>query len=191
MTELSKEIIRIDSFYSDCFLKKYKPNWSFVDFSSINLKFQKLEYVFSILNEDEILRAYKFRFGEDSVWNFWDTVSDKIDIHTQQTRPNRDYMISHAGGLIPDVLGVNYDGAIRQNYKIMVPKEGIIAAFRFRHETGKMLDVNCFTRFAAPLKIENNFVMSMGTDEYGRFRISRSLRSNFDPSYGVRLIEYF
>ena len=77
----------------------------------------------------------------------WDSYPEVIK--EQQERPNGDYAICHVGEDELDMLDKSYDDGISENIKFMVPKEGIISAFRYRTETGKMYDVKGLTRFAA------------------------------------------
>lgn len=175
---------RIEKFYKKFFNRT-------IDWSKISVPFKKegmnrLEVIFSDITEDEIFNAYAKQFGKDSVWKYCESITKIIQI--QQERSEGDYAICHAGGDEPDMLGLSYDDGMEKGIKFMIPKEGLISAFRYRTETNKMYDVKGLTRFAA--LDSYGYAMYMFRDYDGQFRIGFDYRDDRDSDCGLRQIDF-
>ena len=181
-----KEKRNIEKFYKKFFNRKV--NWSKVVLPAKNAKTKRLEYVFKDISAEEALKAYAKKFGKNSVWKAWKNI-DKA-IKKQQVRPNSDYVICHVGGDEPDMLGKSYKG-INKKIKIMIPVEGIIAAFRHRIRTGRMYDVKGMTYFAALDSDDSSsmaIIMCKGGDDQLRIGcINRGFRHSV---YGFRQVSF-
>ena len=140
-----KEQEKISIFYQKLF--KRKVDWSKVELPIMRYPYRKIEYIFSDITEDDMLEVYKEVFGEESVHTEFGGITKNI--HTQQLRPSKDYVVAHWGGLNPNLLCVQYSEIISHGIKAMIPKEGIIAAFRQRFETGECYDITHATQFAS------------------------------------------
>ena len=147
---------------------------------------KRLEVIFSDITEDDAFNAYAKQFGKDKVWKYYDSITSSIK--EQQARPEDDYAVCHVGGDEADMLGKSYDDGINAGIKFMIPKEGIISAFRYRTETGKMYDVKGLTRFAA-LDSDGD-AMRMRRDVDGQFGISGGYRGLRDSDYGLRQVSF-
>jgi hypothetical protein len=180
----TEEKRRIEKFYKKFFNRT-------IDWSKIILPIKKdgvnrLEVIFSDITEDEIFKAYAKQFGKDSVWKYCESITKIIQI--QQERPEGNYAICHVGGDEPDMLNKSYNDGINKGIKFMVPKEGLIAAFRYRTETNKMYDVKGLTRFAA-LDSGGN-AMLMYRDSYGQFCFGNVSRDCRYSDRGLRQVSF-
>ena len=175
---------RIERFYKKFFNRS-------IDWSKVSVPIKKegmncLEVIFSDITEDDAFNAYAKEFGKDKVWKYYDSITKSIKL--QQERPEGDYAISHIGGDEPDMLSKNYDDGINDGIKLMIPKEGIISAFRYRVETRKMYDVKGLTRFAA-LDHHGN-VIHMYRDYEDLFHIGYDFRDYRDSDDGLRQVDF-
>ncbi len=181
----TEEKRRIEKFYKKFFNR-------IIDWSKIAVPFKKegmnrLEVIFSDITEDDAFNAYAKQFGKDAVYKTYDSITKAIK--EQQKRPEGNYSITHVGGGEPDMLGKSYDDGINAGIKFMVPKEGIIAAFRYRSETGKMYDVKGLTRFAALDSDDYAMYMDRNVGN-GQFFISYDDRDSRDASSGLRRVDF-
>lgn len=175
---------RIEKFYKKFFNRTIY--WTKFSLSMKNEKMNHLDFSFSDITEDQYFEAYAQKFGKDAIWKYYNSITEAIK--EQQTRPTGDYPYCHVGGDEPDLLNKSYDDGISENIKFMIPKEGIISAFRYRVETGKMYDIKGFTRFATLDSYGN--AMGMGRDRCGRFHIGRGSRDRPDPDRGLRQVDF-
>ncbi len=160
---------RIEKFYE--ILLGRRINWKEFSLPPKNDKMRRLEVIFWDVSEDEIFTAYARKFGKDSVWKHYSNGIAK-SICKQQKRSEGNYAFSHVGGSNPDMLDKSYNDGINAGIKFMVPKEGIIAALRYRIETSKMYDVNGLTRFAALTDNGCAMCMCMYRSTEGKFCVS-------------------
>lgn len=168
---------KIERFYKSIF--NHTINWSLVKLPAKDEEFDYLEYVLVKLTEDDIFNAYAKKFGKDSVWKYYDNIRKAIK--EQQSRPDVNYAFYHRGGVEPDTehLNKSYDDFYQDGNIYMVPKEGLLSAFRYRFETGNMWDVKGLTRFHA-------------LDSDGRaLRMRRSNDSKFRVGYDYRGYRYY
>ncbi len=149
---------------------------------------QHFEFVPAAITEDELFAIYEKLFGKDNVYKAYKSISKAIK--TQQSRPVGDYCVLHRGGQEPDAehLNKSYDDFSGDGKKYMTPKEGIIAALRFRVETGNMYDVKGVTRFHA-LDADGD-AMFMYRYGDGRFYISGSNRDYRFSGCGPREVSF-
>ena len=175
---------RIEVFYKKFFNRTI--DWSKFSVPVKKEGMNRLEVIFSDITEDDIFNAYANKFGEDKVWKYYDSITNSIK--GQQARPAVNYAFSHVGGYELDLLEKSYDDGISENVRFMVPKEGIIATFRHRVETGKMYDVKGLTRFAA--LDSSGYAMRMYRSSNGQFYISRDSCVYRDPDYGLRQVDF-
>ena len=147
-----------------------------------------LEYIPASLSEDQLFALYAKQFGKDKVWKYYDSITKAIK--EQQARPAGDYSMLHRGGDEPDTehLNKSYNDFSQDGKKYMVVKEGLIAAMRYRFETGKMYDVKGVTRFHA-LDSDGD-VMCMSRFDDGQFSMDRSYRGNRLADYGPREVSF-
>lgn len=139
------------------FMKEYF-NYD-VDWSTFNLsidafnEFPHIECIPASLTPDDVFNAYARKFGKDKTYCYYHDQNKTIaeSIKTQQDRPNRDRCILHRGGQEPDAIYLNksYVDFHTDGKTYMIPIEGLMAAFRYRVETGKMMDEKGLTRFHA------------------------------------------
>lgn len=188
----TEEKKKISLFYKTCFTdNKWKnPNWEQVTIPEPEGNLKRLEFIFiETMTEDDALDAYALRFGKDKVWKAWsDALVKVIDRATVQLRPKQNYAGLHVGGDEPDLLGKSYDDGISENIIFMTPLEGIISAFRYRFETGKMYDVVGITRLSALDRYGNAMCMYRGS--HGEFCMGGSNRGNCYPDYGLRQFRF-
>lgn len=154
--------------------------------------FNILEYIPVGFTEDDVLEKYKGIFGKDKVWCYYHTQSKKIreSIMSQQSRPEGNRLLLHRGGPEPDTEHLNrsYDDFCNDGRQYMIPLEGIIAALRYRIETGNMMDVKGLTRFHALDHYGYAVNMCGGGD--GQFGIGRHDRDNRDSDGGPREVSF-
>ena len=146
------------------------------------------EFRSASITEDKVFEAYKKEFGEDKVYKAYNSISKAIKV--QQDRPKGDYCFLHKGGAEPDAEHLNdsYNMFSVDGNKYMVPIEGMIAAFRYRTETGNMYDVKGLTRFHA-LDSDGDAVSMCGYDD-GKFDIDSVNRGYQLPDYGPRQVSF-
>ncbi len=175
---------RIEVFYKKFFSRTI--DWSKIVLPAWNEKMKRLEYIFTDITEDQYFEAYAKKFGNNAVWKYYDNIAESIK--EQQVRPTSDYATCHVGGDEPDLLNKSYDDGINENIKFMIPKEGIISAFRYRTETNKMYDVKGLTRFAALDSVGG--AMSMSRNNDGQFDVSYDYRDYRYPDHGLRQVDF-
>ncbi len=173
---------QISKFYLECL--NIAVDWNDIVIPAATDDFRRLELILENLTEDEIFDAYANKFGKDKVYKAYTSIRKAIK--EQQQRPKGNYAILHCGGIEPDKKHLNksYDDFYQDTNKYMVPKEGLIAAFRYRFETGNMFDVKGLTRFHA--LDSDGGVMSMCRDANGRFCMGWYYRGNRDSGCGPR-----
>ena len=175
---------KIERFYKSCF--QLSVDWSKVllpeKFEDVNF----LEYVLERITEDDVFNSYAKKFGKDKVWKYYDNI--RKSIKEQQVVPTGDYTFSHRGGLEPDIEHMNksYDDFYQDGNNYMVPKEGLLAAFRCRFETDKMWDVKGLTRFHA-LDSDGD-AMNMHRDGNGQFCVGFDYRVFRFADFGPRQV---
>jgi len=142
------------------------------------------------ISTQKIFDAYAKKFGKDKVYNHYSKKGIDDSIKTQQARPERDYLFRHRGGKEPDVEHRNkdYNTFSIDGNKYMIPREGIISAFRYRFETGVMYDVVGATFFHA--LDSNGEMMYMYRYHNGRFHIDWGNRTCHDGRFGPRQIGF-
>lgn len=182
---------KISHFYKTCFSdNKWKnPNWEQVGFPSIEGKenLKRPEFIFSQMTVDEAFEAYALYFGKDRVWKEWTYKLIEV-IKTVQPRPKQNYVMLHVGLNIPDLLNESYDDGISKNIIFMTPVEGIISAFRYRFETGKMYDVKRVTHLSA--LDQGHYAMCMYKSDDGEFNIGSLDRDYHNPDNGLRQVSF-
>ena len=184
-----REKEKIEKFYAECFGIK-TIDWintpiPVTDIAGMN----RLEFIPGTrITEDQIFEAYAKKFGKDTVWKYYDSISKAIKI--QQQRPVNDYCALHKGGTEPDAehLNESYDDFCNDGNSYMVPKEGMIAAFRYRFETGKMYDVKGATRLHA--LDSDGLAMGMRRNVNGQFRMCRNVRDGRNSDRGPRQLVF-
>jgi len=180
----SEEKTKIEKFYKEYFNRTI--DWSSVSLPAKSDIFKKIEYIFTDMTEDQILKAYAKKFGRDKMYLAWESVTSAIA--EQQSRPVGDRVFSHVGGLEPDLLNKSYDDGISEGIKFMIPKEGFIAAFRERTETGNMYDVVGITRFATLDRF--GYAMSMCRSTDGKFYVDGCNRGHWHSDGGLRRVDF-
>jgi hypothetical protein len=186
----SEEKAKISHFYKTCFKdKKWKnPDWEHSLIPGVNDNLKRLEFIFIKMTEQEAFNAYLDYFGKDNVWKAWDDITKNIDTKTIQQRPKQNYPILHVGGDEPDLLNKSYDDGISENIIFMTPLEGIISAFRYRFETGKMYDVIGLTRLSALGR--NGDAVRMCRVNDGRFSVDSRNRVYRNSYNGLRQVVF-
>jgi len=179
----TEEKKRIETFYRKFFNREI--DWSKVSLPEKIVGMNRLEYVFADISENALFEAYAKKFGKDNVWKYYSSITQAIK--SQQARPTGDYAVCHVGGDEPDMLGLSYDDGVEKEIKFMIPKEGILAAFRYRAETGKMYDVKGLTRFSALDSDGGAMCMCRGD---GGFYVGGGSRGSRYPHYGLRQVSF-
>jgi hypothetical protein len=181
---------KISHFYKTCFTnKKWKnPNWEQVIIPTGDENLKRPEFIFSEMAVQEAFDAYANYFGKDKVWKAWEDISKAIDPETVQPRPKQNYAILHVGGDEPDLLNKSYNDGISENIIFMTPLEGIISAFRYRFETGKMYDVIGVTRLSA--LDQDGYAMLMCRNTDGKFHVDSRNRASHNPACGLRRVSF-
>lgn len=182
------EKVKIEKFYRVCFGKKWVLNWSEVKFPAVIGNLKRPEFIFPEMNKviDVAFDAYAKRFGQDKVWKAWKKIAEAMNYETVQPRPGQSYVMLHVGGDEPDLLGYSYDMGIEQGILFMTSLEGIISAFRYRFETGKMYDVVGLTRLAALDHFGDAICMCGGSN--GKFLMGSYDRGDRYPFGGLRRV---
>jgi hypothetical protein len=182
--EWTEEKKRIERFYKKFFNRVV--DWSVITLPAKKDGMNRLEVVFSDITEDAIFAAYAKKFSVNAVWKYYGSITDSIA--EQQARPTGAYAFCHVGGDEADMLGKSYDDGINAGVKFMTPKEGLIAAFRYRIETSKMYDVKGLTRFSA--LGTGGCALYMDRDGDGQFRVSSGNRDCRHPGSGLRQVSF-
>lgn len=183
-----REKEKIEKFYAKHFGIK-SIGWGKCPIPTTDIPGMKvLEFFSARVTEDQIFAAYKKEFGEDEVYKAYNSISKVIQV--QQDRPKEDYCGLHKGGDEPDAEHLNdtYDMFSADGNTYMVPKEGMIAAFRYRIETGKMYDMKGLTRFHA--LDSYGFVVGMCKDNKGRWNIGGGNREHSYSGSGPRQLVF-
>lgn len=177
---------KIERFYKSIF--NFNIDWSKIMIYQKVEGFDSLEYVSRKLTEDDIFNAYAKKFGKDSVWKYCDNIHKVIK--EQQVRQSGDYSFSHRGGIEPDEehLNKSYGDFYQDGNEYMIIKEGLIAAFRYRFETGNMWDIEGLTRFHT--LDSDGHAMYMDRHDDGRFFVSYDNRDCRHFDYGPRQISF-
>jgi len=177
---------KIERFYKSIF--NHTIDWSKVKLPVKVTGFDSLEYVLPRLTENDIFNAYAKKFGKDAVWKYYDNIHKAI--REQQSRPNENYTFSHCGGIEPDVehLNKSYDDFYQDGNYYMVPKEGLLSAFRYRFETGNMWDIKGVTRFHTLDSV--GYALYMYRDVDGQFGVSNGNRGLRHSGSGPRQISF-
>jgi hypothetical protein len=180
----SDQIKKIDRFYISVF--NLAINWSKIKLPVKIAGFDYLECVVPELTEDDIFNAYAKKFGKDAVWKYYNNIHKAIK--EQQSRPSFEYTFSHRGGIEPDKehLNKSYDDFYQDGNNYMVPKEGLLSAFRYRFETGNMWDIKGVTRFHT--LDSDGFTLFMSRNGHGQFRVSCGNRDYRTSDDGPRQI---
>lgn len=183
---------KISHFYKTCFKdeKWRNPNFELTLFPEITGNLKRPEYIFPEMSKviDVAFDSYADYFGKDKVYKAWKNIADAMDYKSIQSRPEEDYIFLHVGGDEPDLLNYSYNNGVDKNILFMTPLEGIIAAFRYRFETGKMYDVVGLTRLAA--LDQNGGAMLMCKDINGKFCVDSRNRDNRSPECGLRQVSF-
>lgn len=180
----AEEKLKIEKFYKEYFNRTV--DWSMIALPAKSDLFKKIEYIFADITEDQILEAYAKKFGRDKVYlKLMKSVTNAI--REQQDRPAGNRIFAHVGGIEVDMPNKSYNDGISKKIKFMIPKEGFVAAFRERTETGNVYDVVGLTHFAALDHYGNAMRMCGGG---GRFRVDSLNRDSRNPDYGLRQIDF-
>ena len=180
----SEEKTKITNFYRTCFGDKWILNWGEVKFPEVNGNIKRPEFIFPNMTEQEAFDAYADHFGKDKVWKAWNNITEAIKRESVQKRPTQNYIVLHIGGDEPDLLNYSYDDGIAKNIIFLTPLEGIIAAFRYRFETGKMYDVIRLTRLSALDQDGGAMSMCRGSDS--GFHVGSNDRGSRHSDRGLR-----
>lgn len=185
-----EEKAKISNFYKTCFKNKsWIPNWEQVTIPTSNDSLKRLEFIFPKMTVQEAFNAYADCFDcffKNKTWKAWEEITKAINPETVQPRPGENYAMLHVGGDEPDLLGKSYDDGISENIIFMTPLEGIISAFRYRFETGKMYDVVGMTSLSALDR--NGNAIRMYRFINGRFCVDSYYRGNCRSERGLRQI---
>jgi len=178
---------KIERFYKSVF--NLTIDWSTTTLPEYDKKRPRLEYVHKKFNCRRYITAYKKNFGENSVSsdNSYSQDPDRA-IYEQQDRPEGNYCFAWKGSIEPDVehLNKSYEDFFSDGNKYMIPKEGIIVAFRERFETRGMLDIEGFTCFHA--LVFDNCALNMCRNGGGQFRVNSVVRGRCYSDSGPRQI---
>lgn len=184
-----EEKSKISNFYKTCFKKKsWIPNWEKVTIPTGDENLKRLEFIFPKMTVQEAFDAYADYFGKDKTWKAWDDITKAINPETVQPRPGENYTILHVGGDEPDLLNKSYDDGVSEAIIFMTPLEGIISAFRYRFETGKMYDVIGVTRLSALAR--HGDAMCLYGDADGEFCVDSRNRDRRGSQLGLRQIVF-
>lgn len=187
----TEEKRKISHFYKTCFSnKKWKnPNWEQTTIPAGDGNLKRLEFIFGEMTLQEAFDSYALYFGKDKVWKAWSqSLTEVIDPTSVQPRPKGNYAMLHVGGDEPDLLNKSYNDGVSKSIIFMIPLEGIISAFRYRFETGKMYDVIGVTRLSAFDRNGSAMLMCGGTD--GRFNVGGFDRDYRYPDSGLRQVSF-
>lgn len=186
----ARQIEKLTKFWQENF--NHEIVWSELTFPNEKDGFNVLEYIPIGFTEDDIFEKYKQLFGADKTYCYYNTQSKTIreSIDLQQLRPDGNRLLLHCGGDEPDAKHLNrsYNDFCSDNKNYMIPIEGIISAFRYRVETGKMMDVKGLTRFHA--LDSDGGAMSMCRNGNGEFCIDRYARDYRDSDRGPREVSF-
>lgn len=179
---------KVERFYKSNF--NLTIDWSKVTLPAYDETRPRLEYVHAEFNCKRYINAYKKKYGDNSVASNSYSQDPDSAIHTQQNRPQVNYCIAWAGTIEPDTehLGKSYDDFHTDGNKYMIPKEGIIAAFRGRFSTSKILDIKGYTRFHA--LDSDGHVLDMHRHGNVQFHVGRDSRGSRISTLGPRQISF-
>lgn len=180
----TEEMRKISHFYKTCFKdKKWKnPDLEHVVIPTIEGNLKRPEFIFKGMTEKEAIYAFSDYFG-NKVWG----INININTETIQPRPNRNYIMMHAGGNVPDILGKNYDDGVSKKIIFMTPLEGIISAFRWYFETREMYGM---TTILSALDRRGSSIR-MYADAGGLFGIDNNYRNYRSSKNGLRQVNLF
>ncbi len=179
------QMVAISKFYKEEF--GIDIDWSNIALPGYSDERPRLELCLTSLSCKEMVQKYHVRFG-NLASNDYSQDPDSA-IHTQQERPKLVwYTFAWAGTVEPDLEHRNksYNMFKNDGNTYMVPREGIIAAYRYRCETGDMLDVKGLTRFHATGS--DGGVLLMDRFDGGRFHIGSGLPDSQDSDFGPRQV---
>lgn len=182
------EKTKISYFYKTCFKdNKWKnPNWEQVTAPTSDDNLKHLEFIFSKMTVQEAFSAYSEYFGKDKAF---DGIIKDINPESIHPRPGKDYIMLHVGGDEPDLQNKSYGTGLSEGLIFMTPLEGIISAFRYRFETGKMYDLLGNTRLAA-LDHDCRTICMYGSVD-GIFYLDKNLRGYRRPQHSLRQVKLF
>ncbi|MBP6908227.1 MAG: hypothetical protein KBB75_00170 [Candidatus Pacebacteria bacterium] len=179
---------KIERFYKSIF--NLTIDWSKVSLPAYDEKYPRLEYVHGAFHRREYIDGYKKKFGDSSVGpNPYSQTPDSA-VKTEQDHPKGNYCFAWKGTIEPDQehLNKSYNDFCSDGNQYMIPKEGIIVAFRERFESGNMLDIKGLTRFHA-LDF-GDCTMDMRRNGGGRFEVGFDSRGDRNSFYGPRQIRF-
>lgn len=132
---LEKRKEELEKFYSNYFNLQFDLYKYFLDVQEGKKRgLGRFEFIPAVLSEDTILGVYEEIFGQGSVlWDCYPKGFLTRSIKKQEERPEGDYLISHYGNPLPNRLDQNFN-QVKGISPFMIPKEGIIAAFRLQIE---------------------------------------------------------
>ena len=184
----TREKEKISKFWKECF--SFDVPWDKLTVPDAPVDMKMFDLAPQKFSVQQIFDAYAKRFGKDKVYNHYSNTGIDKSIKEQQNRPDGDYLYKHCGGDEPDSghLGESYDDFSSDGNSYMVPKEGIISAFRYRFETGRMYDVKGLTRFHA-LDVDG-YAVCLYRGGNGGFYIDWGDRGYRYPDYGPRQVSF-
>mgnify|MGYP000119545273 FL=1 len=146
----AEQITAISLFYKTEFPELSGINWKNVKLPIYTDERPRLEYIHSgIRGCNDVVRRYHEKFG-NLAQNDYSRDPD-MAIHSKQERSSTAYPFAWAGTIEPDNehLNKSYNMFKDDGNTYMIPIEGLIAAYRYRCETGEMLDIKGVTFFHA------------------------------------------
>jgi len=179
---------KIERFYKSIF--NLTIDWSKVTLPLYGEKYPRLEYVHSAFSRTRYIEGYKKKFGDNSVASNSCSQNPDSAVKVEQNRPEGNYCFAWKGTIEPDQehLNKSYNDFNADRNQYMIPKEGIIAAFRERFESGSMLDVKGLTRFHALDSVGCAVGMYRLGD--GQFRVRYDDRDSRDSDRGPRQVRF-
>lgn len=179
---------KIDRFYKSNF--NFIIDWTKVKLPAFDKDYPRLEYVHADFNCKRYITAYKKKFSDNSVAGNSYSQNPDSAIDEQQEHPKWNYCFSWKGTIEPDAehLNKSYNDFANDGNSYMIPKEGIISAFRERFETGNMLDVKGLTRFHA--LDSYGYALFMHRNVNGQFYVSGGSRDFRNSDYGPRQVRF-
>jgi hypothetical protein len=181
-----RQIEKLTKFWKEEF--NHDILWEQILFPEEKEGFGVLEYNPNCFTENDVFNKYAQKFGKDKVWKYYGNIRQNIKV--QQPHSTQAQLFLHRGGQEPDAehLGKSYDDFCNDGKQYINPLEGLIIAFRYRVETGKMMDEKGLTRFHA-LDSDGN-AMSMYSRDDGKFYVGRDNRDNRDSDSGPREVSF-
>ncbi len=173
------------------FYQKYfgiKIDWTKIKLPTWTKECPRLELILSEVTGQMLINCYKKEFGNDQVSDNVFTQDLDKNIKTQQSRSTEPYAFAWSGEVECDVewRKKSYNDIKETKQKLMIPKEYIIAALRFRIETGTMLDQKNVT-FLHALNFDLRMIY-MGKGGFGRFFVDGLGVDDLDCDYGFRQV---